>query len=71
MRYFEEIEQIAIYMLAFNVVSVIYTGLYVKMKSMSKSFTEYHILLLELISFKKLQPPKPGQRQKVNDVMRI
>ena len=35
-----------------------------------KSFTWYHILLLELISFKKIQPPKPGQRQTVNDVMR-
>ena len=38
---------------------------------MSKSFTGYHILLLELISFKKLQPPKHRQRQIVNYVMRI
>ena len=36
---------------------------------MSKSFTGYHILLLELISLKKTQPPKLGQRQTVNDVM--
>ena len=28
---------------------------------MSKSFTGYHILLLELISFQKLQPPKHRQ----------
>ena len=38
---------------------------------MSKSFTGYHILLLELISFQKLQPPKHRQRQIVNYVMRI
>ena len=38
---------------------------------MSKSFTGYHILLLELISFQKLQPPKHQQRQIVNYVMRI
>ena len=38
---------------------------------MSKSFTGYHILLLELISFQKLQPPKHRQRQNVNYVMRI
>ena len=38
---------------------------------MSKSFTGYHILLLELISFQKLQPPKNRQRQIVNYVMRI
>ena len=37
----------------------------------SKSFTGYHILLLELISFQKLQPPKHRQRQIVNYVMRI
>ena len=38
---------------------------------MSKSFTGYHILLLKLISFQKLQPPKHRQRQIVNNVMRI
>ena len=38
---------------------------------MSKSFTGYHILLLELISFQNLQPPKDRQRQNVNYVMRI
>ena len=38
---------------------------------MSKSFTRYHIMLLELISFQKLQPPKHRQRQNVNYVMRI
>ena len=38
---------------------------------MSKSFTGYHILLLELISFQKLQPLKHRQRQIVNYVMRI
>ena len=38
---------------------------------MSKSFTGYHILLLELISFQILQPPKHRQRQNVNYVMRI
>ena len=38
---------------------------------MSKSFTGYHILLLELISFQKLQTPKHRQRQIVNYVMRI
>ena len=38
---------------------------------MSKCFTGYHILLLELISFQKLQPPKHRQRQNVNYVMRI
>ena len=38
---------------------------------MSKSFTGYHILLLELISFQKLQPPKHRQRQIVNYFMRI
>ena len=37
----------------------------------SKSFTGYHILLLERISFQKLQPPKHRQRQIVNYVMRI
>ena len=37
----------------------------------SKSFTGYHILLLELISIQKLQPPKHRQRQNVNYVMRI
>ena len=36
---------------------------------MSKSFAGYHILLLELISFQKLQPPKQRQRQNVNYVM--
>ena len=38
---------------------------------MSKSFTGYHILLLELISLQKLQPPKHRQRQIVNYVLRI
>ena len=38
---------------------------------MSKNFTGYHILLLQLISFQKLQPPKHRQRQIVNYVMRI
>ena len=38
---------------------------------MSKSFTGYHILLFELISFQKLQPPIHRQRQIVNYVMRI
>ena len=38
---------------------------------MSKSFTGYHILLLELISLHILQPPKHRQRQIVNYVMRI
>ena len=38
---------------------------------MSKSFTGYHILLLELISFQKLQPQKHRQRQIVNYVMHI
>ena len=38
---------------------------------MSKCFTGYHIFLLELISFKNLQPPKHQQRQIVNYVMRI
>ena len=38
---------------------------------MSKTFTGYHILLLELISFRKLQPPKHRQRHIVNYVMRI
>ena len=38
---------------------------------MSKSFTGYHFLLLELISFQNLQPPKHRQRQIVNYVMRI
>ena len=38
---------------------------------MSKSFTGYHILLLELISFQKLQPPNHRQRQIVNYFMRI
>ena len=38
---------------------------------MSKIFTGYHILLLELISFQKIQPPKHRQRQIVNYVMRI
>ena len=38
---------------------------------MSKSFTGHHILLLKLISFQKLQPPKQRQRQIVNYVMRI
>ena len=32
---------------------------------MSKSFTGYHILLLELISFQKLQLPKHRQRQSI------
>ena len=39
--------------------------------NMSKSFTGYHILLLELISFEKLQPPKHQQRQNFNYVIRI
>ena len=38
---------------------------------MSKSFTGYHILLLDLISFQKLQPPKHRKRQIVNYVIRI
>ena len=38
---------------------------------MSKSFTGYHILLLKLISFQKIQPPKHRQWQTVNYVMRI
>ena len=38
---------------------------------MSKRFIGYHILLLELISFQKLQPPKHRQQQNVNYVMRI
>ena len=38
---------------------------------MSKSFTGYHILFLELISFQKFQPPKHRQRHIVNYVMRI
>ena len=38
---------------------------------MSKKSTGYHILLLELISFQKLQPSKHRQRQIVNYVMRI
>ena len=38
---------------------------------MSKRFTGYHILLLELISFQKLQPPKHRKQQIVNYVMRI
>ena len=38
---------------------------------MSKSFTGYHIFLLELIFFKKLQPPKHRQWQIVNYVIRI
>ena len=38
---------------------------------MSKSFTGYHILLLELISFQKLQPQKHRQRPIVNYVVRI
>ena len=38
---------------------------------LSKSFTGYHILLLELISFQNLQPPKRRQRLIVNYVMRI
>ena len=38
---------------------------------MSKSFTGYHILLLELISFQNLQPQKHRRRQTVNYVMRI
>ena len=38
---------------------------------MSKSFTGYHILILELVSFQKIQPPKHRQRQNVNYVMRI
>ena len=38
---------------------------------MSKRFIWYHILLLEIISFQKLQPPKHRQRQNVNYVMRI
>ena len=36
-----------------------------------KGFTRYLILLLELISLKKIQPQNPGQRQRVNDVIRI
>ena len=36
-----------------------------------KGFIGYHILLLELISFLKLQPQKHRQRQNINYVMRI
>ena len=36
-----------------------------------KSFTGHHILLLELISFQKFQPPKHWQRQTVNYLIRI
>ena len=39
--------------------------------NMSKSFTGYHILLLELISFQKLQPPNYRQRQIVIYVLCI
>ena len=38
---------------------------------MSKSFTGYHIWLLELISFQKLQPPKHRQWQIFNYVMHV
>ena len=38
---------------------------------MSKRFIGYHILLLELISFQQLQPPKHRQRRIVNYVMSI
>ena len=38
---------------------------------MSKRFIGYHILLLELSSFQKLQPPKHRQRQNVNHVIRL
>ena len=51
---------------AFNFWQVAVCGIH-----MSKSFIGYHILLLELISFQKLQPPKHRQRQIVNYVMRI
>ena len=51
---------------AFNFWQVLVCGIH-----MSKSLTEYHILLLELISFQKLQLPKHRQRQIVNYVMRI
>ena len=51
---------------ASNVLQVAVCGIH-----MSKSFTGYHILLLKLISFQKLQPPKHEQRQNVNYVMRI
>ena len=39
--------------------------------NMLKRFTGYHILLLEIMSFQKLQPQKHRQRQNVNYVMRI
>ena len=38
---------------------------------MSTNFTGYYILLMEPISFQKLQPPKHRKRQIVNYVMRI
>ena len=38
---------------------------------MSKSFTGYHILLLEQISFQKVQLPKHRKRQIINYVMCI
>ena len=51
---------------ASNFLQVAVCGIY-----MSKSFTGYHILFLELMSFQKLQSPKHRQRQNVNYVMRI
>ena len=51
---------------ASNILQVAVCGIH-----MSKSFAGYHILLLELISFQKLQPPKHRQRQNVNYVMHI
>ena len=51
---------------ASNILKVAVCGIH-----MSKRFIGYHILLLELISFQKLQPPKHRQRQNVNYVMRI
>ena len=43
---------------ASNFLQVIVCGIHV-----SKSFIDYNILLLELISFQKLHPVKPGIRQ--------
>ena len=37
----------------------------------SKCYKGYRILLLEPISFEKIQPPKPGLRQNVDDVISI
>ena len=49
----------------------IFTKLQFVVSICQKRFIWYHILLLELISFQNLQPPKHRQRQNVNYVMRI